>query len=103
MLINLPGSKVMPSMLKILENLFEANKIEEHGMTVGKKLGFMLSGGNTDISQQLPPLNIKPNFLPTVMPCSSILFASNKFSKIFNIEGITFDPGKLINISFGGV
>jgi 3-hydroxyacyl-CoA dehydrogenase len=53
MLINLPGSKVMPSMLKILENLFEANKIEEHGMTVGKKLGFMLSGGNTDISQQL--------------------------------------------------
>ena len=53
MIINLPGSKVMPSMLKILENLFEANKIKEHGMTVGKKLGFMLSGGNTDISQHL--------------------------------------------------
>ena len=41
----------MPSMIEILENLFEANKIKEHGMTVGKKLGFMLSGGNTDISQ----------------------------------------------------
>ena len=51
--INLPGSKVMPLMIEILENLFEANKIKEHGMTVGKKLGFMLSGGNTDISQHL--------------------------------------------------
>ena len=53
MLFNLPGSKVMPSMIKILENLFEANKIKEHGITVGKKLGFMLSGGNTNISKQL--------------------------------------------------
>ena len=50
---NLPGSKVMPTMIDILENLFESNKIKDHGMTVGKKLGFMLSGGNTDISQPL--------------------------------------------------
>ena len=50
---NLPGSKVMPAMIDILENLFESNKIKDHGMTVGKKLGFMLSGGNTDISQPL--------------------------------------------------
>ena len=40
-------------MIEILENLFESNKIKDHGMTVGKKLGFMLSGGNTDISQPL--------------------------------------------------
>jgi len=40
-------------MLEILENLFETNKIKQHGLTVGKKLGFMLSGGNTDISQKL--------------------------------------------------
>jgi len=50
---NLPGSKVMPTMIDILENLFESNKIKDHGMTVGKKLGFMLSGGDTDISQSL--------------------------------------------------
>ena len=43
----------MPSIIKILEALFDSNKIKEHGMTVGKKLGFMLSGGNTDISQSL--------------------------------------------------
>ena len=53
MIINLPGSEVMPSMLAILENLFETNKIKEHGMIVGKKLGFMLSGGDTDTSKQL--------------------------------------------------
>ena len=51
--LNLPGSTVMPMMLEILENLFETNKIKQHGLTVGKKLGFMLSGGNTDISQKL--------------------------------------------------
>jgi len=38
-------------MTYILEKLFEAKKIKEHGMTVGKKLGFMLSGGDTDISK----------------------------------------------------
>ena len=51
MVINLPGPAVMPSMIAILENLFESKKIKEHGVTVGKKLGFMLSGGNTKISQ----------------------------------------------------
>jgi 3-hydroxyacyl-CoA dehydrogenase len=53
MIINLPGSKVMPMMIEILEKLFESNKIKKHGVSVGKKLGFMLSGGNTDISQNL--------------------------------------------------
>ena len=50
-----------------------------------------------------PPLNIKPNFFPTVKPCSLILLASYKFSKTAIMEGITFDPGKLINISFGAL
>jgi len=50
---NLPGSKVMSAMIEILESLFDSNKIKDHGLTVGKKLGFMLSGGNTDISQPL--------------------------------------------------
>jgi len=53
MIISLPGSKVIPMMIEILENLFESNKIKAHGVIVGKKLGFMLSGGNTDISQIL--------------------------------------------------
>ena len=53
MVIKLPGSKVMPLMIEILENLFEKRKIKEHGITVGKKLGFMLSGGDTDISKEL--------------------------------------------------
>ena len=50
---NLPGSTIMPKMIEILENLLELNKIKEHGMVVGKNLGFMLSGGNTDISNSL--------------------------------------------------
>ena len=43
----------MPAMIEILEILFDSNKIKYHGLTVGKKLAFMLSGGNTDISQPL--------------------------------------------------
>ena len=50
---NLPGPSVMPAMIEKLQALYDANKIKEHGMTVGKKLGFMLSGGNTDISKTL--------------------------------------------------
>ena len=52
-IFNLPGPSVMPAMIEILETLFNSNKIKDHGLTVGKKLGFMLSGGNTDISQPL--------------------------------------------------
>ena len=49
-IFNLPGLNVMPSMIEILEKLYEAKKIKDHGMTVGKKLAFMLSGGDTEIS-----------------------------------------------------
>ena len=56
--INLPGKSVMPIMIEILEKLFEEKKIMTHGMNVGKKLGFMLSGGNTEYSQNLTEQNI---------------------------------------------
>ena len=57
-IFNLPGSSAMPAMIEILETLFESNKIKDHGLTVGKKLGFMLSGGNTDIKNDLSEQNI---------------------------------------------
>ena len=40
-------------MFQILENLFKEKKILEHGMEVGKKLAFVLSGGNTTIDKEL--------------------------------------------------
>ena len=43
----------MSDMIGILEELKEKNIIAEHGMEVGKKLGYMLSGGNTDIYTSL--------------------------------------------------
>ena len=52
-IFKLPGPSVMPAMIEILEALFNSNKIKDHGLTVGKKLGFMLSGGNTNISKTL--------------------------------------------------
>ena len=50
---NLPGSSVMDSMNEILEDLFKNKKIKTHGVVVGEKLGFMLSGGNTNIGEEL--------------------------------------------------
>ncbi|MBC8308618.1 MAG: 3-hydroxyacyl-CoA dehydrogenase/enoyl-CoA hydratase family protein [Pelagibacterales bacterium] len=49
----LSGSQVRDKMFQILENLFKEKKILEHGMEVGKKLAFVLSGGNTTIDQEL--------------------------------------------------
>ena len=40
-------------MFKTLENLFREKKILAHGMEVGKKLAFVLSGGNTTINKEL--------------------------------------------------
>ena len=40
-------------MFQTLEKLFKENKILEHGMEVGKKLAFVLSGGNTNINKEL--------------------------------------------------
>ncbi len=49
----LSGSQVRGKMFQTLEKLFEEKKILEHGMEVGKKLAFVLSGGNTTINKEL--------------------------------------------------
>ena len=50
----LSGGQVRDKMFQTLENLFKEKKILEHGMEVGKKLAFVLSGGNTTIDKELP-------------------------------------------------
>ena len=49
----LSGVQVRDKMLQTLETLFKDKKILEHGMQVGKKLAFVLSGGNTSIDKEL--------------------------------------------------
>ena len=49
----LSGAQVRDKMFQTLENLFKEKKILEHGMEVGKKLAFVLSGGNTKIDKEL--------------------------------------------------
>ena len=49
----LSGAQARDKMFQTLENLFKEKKILEHGMEVGKKLAFVLSGGNTTINQEL--------------------------------------------------
>ena len=49
----LSGSQVRGKMLQTLEKLFKEKKIFEHGMEVGKKLAFVLSGGNTTVNKEL--------------------------------------------------
>ncbi|RZO47859.1 MAG: 3-hydroxyacyl-CoA dehydrogenase/enoyl-CoA hydratase family protein [Candidatus Pelagibacterales bacterium] len=49
----LSGSQVRDKMFQTLEKLFKENKILEHGLEVGKKLAFVLSGGNTTIDKEL--------------------------------------------------
>jgi len=49
----LSGDQVRDKMFKTLENLFKKKKILEHGVEVGKKLAFVLSGGNTTVNKEL--------------------------------------------------
>ena len=49
----LSGSQVRDKMFQTLENLYKEKKILEHGVEVGKKLAFVLSGGNTTINKEL--------------------------------------------------
>ena len=49
----LSGRQVRDKMFQTLENLFKEKKILEHGMEVGKKLAFVLSGGNTTVNKEL--------------------------------------------------
>ena len=51
--LSLSGNQVRDKMFQTLENLFKEKKIMEHGMEVGKKLAFVLSGGNTTIDKEL--------------------------------------------------
>nr|ADI16551.1 3-hydroxyacyl-CoA dehydrogenase [uncultured bacterium HF4000_009C18] len=52
-IFKLSGNQVREKMFQTLENLFKEKKILEHGMEVGKKLAFVLSGGNTAIEKEL--------------------------------------------------
>ena len=52
-IFKLSGNQVRDKMFQTLENLFKEKKIMQHGMEVGKKLAFVLSGGNTSIDKEL--------------------------------------------------
>jgi len=49
----LSGSQVRDKMFQTIEKLFKEKKILEHGMEVGNKLAFVLSGGNTTANKEL--------------------------------------------------
>ena len=55
---SLPGSTVMSDMMDILHGLKDKKIIGEHGIEVGKKLGYMLSGGDTTPSTILTEQNL---------------------------------------------
>ena len=55
---SLPGSSVISDMMDILYELKDKKIIGEHGIEVGKKLGFMLSGGDTMPSTILTEQNL---------------------------------------------
>ncbi len=52
-IFKLSGNQVKDKMFQKIENLFKEKKIMQHGMEVGKKLAFVLSGGNTTIDKEL--------------------------------------------------
>ena len=55
---SLPGSAVMSDMMDILNELKDKKVIGKHGIEVGKKLGYMLSGGATTPSKILTEQNL---------------------------------------------
>ena len=54
----LPGATVMSEMIDILNQLKDKKTIGQHGVEVGKKLGYMLSGGETNSSSVLTEQNL---------------------------------------------
>ena len=54
----LPGATVMSEMIDILNQLKDKKIIGQHGVEVGKKLGYMLSGGETNSSTVLTEQNL---------------------------------------------
>ena len=49
----LSGEKVREKMLNSLEKLYDEKKILDHGLEVGKKLSYVLSGGRTNLNNEL--------------------------------------------------
>ena len=49
----LSGEKVREKMLNSLQKLYEEKKILDHGLEVGKKLAYVLSGGKTVLNKEL--------------------------------------------------
>ena len=49
----LSGEKVREKMLNSLEKLYDEKKILSHGLEVGKKLAYVLSGGRTNLNNEL--------------------------------------------------
>ena len=49
----LSGEKVREKMLNSLEKLYDEKKILDHGLEVGKKLAYVLSGGGTNLNNEL--------------------------------------------------
>jgi len=49
----LSGEKVREKMLNSLEKLYDEKKILDHGLEVGKKLAYVLSGGRTNLNNEL--------------------------------------------------
>ena len=49
----LSGEQVRKKMKKILEELYNSEKILDHGMDVGKELAYVLSGGDTNLDKEV--------------------------------------------------
>ena len=49
----LSGESVRKKMHKVLEQLYNENKILDHGMMVGKELAYVLSGGETNLEREV--------------------------------------------------
>tara|TARA_A100001011_G_scaffold199564_1_gene207862 strand:- start:22869 stop:25091 length:2223 start_codon:yes stop_codon:yes gene_type:complete len=49
----LSGEKVRKKMHKLLDHLYNSQKIKDHGMVVGKELAYVLSGGDTNLSKEI--------------------------------------------------
>ena len=49
----LSGENVRKKMHKILEELYNDKKIQDHGMVVGKELAYVLSGGDTEKNKEI--------------------------------------------------
>ena len=49
----LSGTEVRKKMNKVLDDLYDNNKILDHGMVVGKELAYVLSGGDTNLNKEI--------------------------------------------------